>query len=660
MADITIPLGRAAKNDIASKSDCAKVIRKEYAKRYLSSLGVGSNVRSRSLQTMIIENAPLQECSIEAAWGDNSIVADTLLIMQPESAAARAAAFQEAEAEAKAEQQSLDQAAAKCGRRRQHTVHTAWANPHPTWELPLAFRPEGPTGAKGTDTIKCPAAMARPPPEWVPSTPTDVALTEELERMRRQARKNMGYGCVGAFGLAAGGSSSSSSSSSAVPAETVVKDRIAPEMLGPIGEARVDDFKRKYVLPFACERKNNAADHGLALWELHSARHLEVAERDKPDASIPISVSLEEIQDKAVKLANGHLPLELLTSRQSQSTPALMASARACLVALEVLRLVGLLSHMVYWNILGHLHAEERRLPKEQREAMVQQIHGLWSVVVSPHKESVSGAGFVLPAVLLSIKISIEHIFRSQYPMIFERVSPGSTLVEEINVTCMGLLDPDCAFSRFGALDTTPEAIRLWRKLEVLLDMRQGALSRSQARFFRTSPLVQNSVGAHGPGPSDARTRRFLAKSASERHMRDASPASRTEQDACASLPSRQHLSRATSAKLVTRQRPSSAAAAPSKPLLRRPPVPPNPNVQSQSSFGEDRPESSKAWASSASVAQLQPGRNKTSGASRQRPHSANEVRCRDRPMRLSPSASLTRSGKPLAQQSLRLQRFID
>lgn len=438
MADIVIPLGQFTdEKDIPRKTECAKVVRQEYAQRYLKSLGIGAGARSRSLQKLVLRHAPLVECTIEAGWGDGSVAADHLFIRQPQTAMLRAAELKAAEEEEENRQRLNETNIAQS-----RVGHTGFIKPL----LEEVNR---------ADAMEIPKVGSISPrfhrgAEWLPSSETDKELTEELERVRMQGRRQAA--------MARGGGGSSSSS-----ADAGVAYHPPAEVLGPLGEARLEELKRKYVLPFACERSSFAGGYSLEPWQSMELTPLEVPDRFLDEVLTPVSASMEEISSKCKSLAKGSLPLELLTQRRT-AAPGLMVSTRARLLCGETARLAGLLTHFVYWNLLGHLHPPKKRLPDAKRQDLVISIHELWSSLTLPHQDSAVGAGFVIPALLLAVKMVVEMIMSDQYQDVF-RGSALARLVDEINVTCMNLLDPDCLFSRFGALDTRPEAIRLWRKL---------------------------------------------------------------------------------------------------------------------------------------------------------------------------------------------------
>uniref|UniRef100_A0A7S2J0C0 Uncharacterized protein n=1 Tax=Alexandrium andersonii TaxID=327968 RepID=A0A7S2J0C0_9DINO len=181
--------------------------------------------------------------------------------------------------------------------------------------------------------------------------------------------------------------------------------------------------------------------------------------------------------------------------------------------------------------VFGHLHPPAQRLPEATQDSLVLTIQELWARLVEParqrhgrraellSRDTPAGMCFLLPVFILGLKRNVEHVFHVQYQRVFSDPDYGEELgdqlVDQINVQLMHLFDPDCAHASFGALDSTAEAIKAWRKLHVL-QMKLGLTpaTRMIGREFRTTPAVHLLVSGGGPG--DPRTRMLLKKSGSE------------------------------------------------------------------------------------------------------------------------------------------------
>jgi len=130
-----------------------------------------------------------------------------------------------------------------------------------------------------------------------------------------------------------------------------------------------------------------------------------------------------------------------------------------------------------------------------------------------------------MPSFSLAIKRGMYWVFTSRYPSVFnEATEPAlcQQLSEQINVLFMQLFDPDCVYARFGVLDSTQDAIKLWRKFDLALASNgQGIASRMITRKNRTTPAMNTLMGPECFGrPTNAKTRKLLAKSASDSSVR--------------------------------------------------------------------------------------------------------------------------------------------
>jgi hypothetical protein len=188
---------------------------------------------------------------------------------------------------------------------------------------------------------------------------------------------------------------------------------------------------------------------------------------------------------------------------------------------------------LLYWHIFGHLHKPERRLPNQTRQSLVLTVQELWSQLVEPARtklgrrgellarDSPAGISFVLPVFIVAIKRGVEHIFHYQYQKPLSDPDYGAELslkvVDQLNLLTCDLFDPDCQYASFGTLDSTMEAIRLWKRHNVS-QMKLGITSSTKmlSREFRTSPAVFLLMHGDSGGPVSAKTRKLLQKSNSD------------------------------------------------------------------------------------------------------------------------------------------------
>jgi len=264
--------------------------------------------------------------------------------------------------------------------------------------------------------------------------------------------------------------------------------------------------------------------------QLRTAVHIVVPADLLPVILKPIEVTLDYIFAEGVNYVENQLPLELLTTRLD---PWLFAAIRERLSSPEAIRLAGLLSHLLYWTVFGHLHAPSRQLQEHTQQSLLLSIQELWSRLVEPARarlgrrgellarDSPAGMCFVLPVFLLALKRGVEDVFFKQYHKVFCDPDYGTMLseqlVDQLNVLVMNVFDPDCAYANFGALDSSAQAIKLWRKLHVV-QMKLGLTPavRMQVKEFRTTPLVLLLMNGDGGGPNHPKTRQLMQKSSSD------------------------------------------------------------------------------------------------------------------------------------------------
>lgn len=494
MPEITIQFGHVAENGIASKDDYHKIVQDMYTDTYLANLGVEPTSENKA---MVNRHAPLGQCTIEASWTEFSAVASSLRVVQPHLGAKRSDEFEDYE---NTDRKVLD---GKDLMEYRSVLAPAGADARAIEQQRGQEQDQKLNAANAARVVlreKTLATMRYA--SWRASVDQNTGLTEELERMRRRVEP--------------------------APPDAEADTQQMREAL----DAELQLLKRKFIMPFACERPRAAGQGAVvALWEspeLQSAvREIEVPKALLEEVAQPISRTLDQIKDEAARYAANRMPLELLTARRDAD---LFPAVREQLASSEMVRLTGLLSHLLYWDLFGHLHKPARRMTESSRHSLLVTVHDLWTSLLTMYRETPVGVSFVLPVLLLSMKRGVEDCFFSQYPKFFEKVEELRTassctgfgpavqrLIDHINVTFMSLFNPDGNHFSFAALDSSKGAIRLWRKVSVI----QTALGRDQcarhlAKVERTSTVMQTLMGDGCATSADPKTRRLLAKSSSD------------------------------------------------------------------------------------------------------------------------------------------------
>ena len=277
------------------------------------------------------------------------------------------------------------------------------------------------------------------------------------------------------------------------------------------GFEELERLKRKFILPFACSRGAS-----MISWQSPGLlNQIHVPVELSAELRKPLRVSVEQLQTEATDYAENRFPLELLSTRRD---PFFFDDIRRLLCSPELARLIGLLAHLVYWNAFGSLHL--RRLPETTRQSLVLTMQELWSKLAKKGQAGPRGQFFV-PVVLLFLKWGVEKALLLQYEKFLRDADYGADaltqLADQINVAVMCLFDPDCAAANFGTLDSSSDASRLWRKLQIH-QMKHGLTpaTRTIAREFRTSPMMLLLMHGDGEGPADPKTRKLLQNSSSD------------------------------------------------------------------------------------------------------------------------------------------------
>jgi len=498
--EIEIPLARVHVNKLGPKEEYFSLIHDTYTSQYLERLGVEPTERNKKL---VARHAPLKDCDIESSWQDGSAVAGELRIYQAPIG--------------KTVEQVLPKAKTggdlfgghpenSLGGLRKPYARTAPPEVPDAAEFAKRLEqarqalhiPEGQMQAKSDKDQSLIAMQMR---SIAASEGCNPVLVEELERARRRARGDD------------------------------MRSESEPTLVqwGDDGFRELENLKGKFILPFATERPQKGTLGMVVVpWQspdLRARMNLEVVPEHVDEVRVPIAMTLEQIMQAGLEYAEQSLPLELLTCRRD---PWLFAAIREQLASPQLTRLTGLLSHLLYWMVFGHLHPPARRLPRQTQQSMVLTLQELWSCLIDLGRnkqgrklESVAGMSLVLSVFILALKRGVEHVFKRQYSKAFGDLNHGADLeaqlVDQLNILVMNIFDPDCTYASFGALDSSADAIRLWKKLSVL-HMKLGLTPASKmlGRQFRTSPPMLLLMHDDGAAPLDPKTRKFLQRSSSD------------------------------------------------------------------------------------------------------------------------------------------------
>jgi len=473
MQGITIPLRYVAGQEIGNPEDYFKVINDEYATRYLEQLGVAP---THSNKQAVLRNMPLRECEMQASWASRtSSVADSVTILPPQKKK-----LSGVQAGNSLEKQD----------KKQWYGQAEYLNVAPPEVKIIVSNNNRDDDENAHDSAQREAELREElrANDHHLSEGANPRLTKEVERAR----------------LMRGGADVS-----AKEMDELNEERRRSQ------EHELKSLKDKFILPFCCERYVEGGGKILVSWHspaFQGELHIEVPEVLRQEVLQPISITVDEIYNETSKFVQESLPLELLTVRQHRKH--YFDEVRSQLVSNRISRLAGLLSHYLYWNTLGHLH-HERQLPESSKHSLLLTIHEIWSTLEAGHKDSRMGVSFVLPALIIVLKWTVERCLTIQYPKLMVDEELHQQLLDRINVLFMRLFDPDCRYAYFGAFGGSSKASKLVRKLELIqAAMGEGNTKRTLHKLNRATPLLHKVVKEGGC--IDPKTRALMSRNESE------------------------------------------------------------------------------------------------------------------------------------------------
>ena len=83
----------------------------------------------------------------------------------------------------------------------------------------------------------------------------------------------------------------------------------------------------------------------------------------------------------------------------------------------KVARLIGLVSHIVYWCVFGHIN--QLPLDNYHRKQLFISIAQIQTELESKYLGKRIFSTFIMPMVLLAIRIEVEYIFKTKYSEFF-------------------------------------------------------------------------------------------------------------------------------------------------------------------------------------------------------------------------------------------------
>lgn len=468
MYEVTIPLRPVADNEVGGPEDYFKVIREEYAARYLDLLNIASTPSNKAL---FMRYRMMEDCEVMGVWPDlrTSALADAIRIVPP--LRQRIGDLEEIDESDKSKWRQWYGHADKIDVRAPDIGVSG-----STIKLDMEEEEKNNGGADAGHGAGGTAGGG-----LSEASKAKAELAAELDRVR----------IAGAAG-AADVNKTSRNVTQRLDAER--KERLKQELAS---------LKAKFILPFACERPAKQGDLSgpsrtseLILWPMQGPLRIDAPEDMWEEVLQPIRLTLDEVKKNTSKFVDESLPLEFLTSRKDEG---LWEQVRGTLKDGDVAKLTGLLAHLLHWVALMPMRSEGPQISESALQSLFVGIHEMWSQFEKLYRDSKIGVSFVLPCLMLTVKRGMERCFEISYPTLMSHEMLRQQVLDNINILLMRFFDPDGTYSRFGKFDGEGKAIALSKRLDAMMAS-QGSthVKRLHGRMHRATPLVKAVLGLMG------------------------------------------------------------------------------------------------------------------------------------------------------------------
>jgi len=328
--------------EVGHKEEYYKIIHDEYTKGYLEALGVQPTEGNRAL---VAQHAPLENCIIEPSWNDYNVVAQSIRILQPSIHSTARFVHEDAV--------GLDGLIDKHAPIRMVPVDipdVANQAGVPKWAAPSGKE------NKTLDISKAQALAGIQEHLEKHSANANLTLAEELQHSNMQ-RPNI-----------SGSQQTKGIGKRAVSAPFIGRSLEAQDVeLENLRNQELAQLKTKYVLPFACERLEADGTSNMVHWSLYKPvgpHRITMPEEHEDLSTVFLAISADQIAQEAKHFAQERAPIELLTMRRD---PGLFSQVRQHVCSADTVRVIGLLSHLLYWDIIGPHVPAAQQLPEDSK-----------------------------------------------------------------------------------------------------------------------------------------------------------------------------------------------------------------------------------------------------------------------------------------------------
>ncbi|DAZ99989.1 TPA: hypothetical protein N0F65_001993 [Lagenidium giganteum] len=294
----------------------------------------------------------------------------------------------------------------------------------------------------------------------------------------------------------------------------------------PLGQTKVyhvgavsmsfDDMKKKFLLPFK-HAKSDEIDvltaFGMKHEEpppmlpglpalAHTRPHMvsligrRVSQRRMKcfeERAIPPDVKFDAIRHMQNAFYSA-LPLNALGIRQEREKELLYQM----LLDMSTLQLVHTMTKYLYLEVFYNIACLGTAVDLKQfsppttneLEALYLTVLDLFTKMRTKLEKEDKGVTLWVPLLLLGVRVVVETIFRTQYPLSFSVTAPTMNFVlAQQDHTITKMLDPDQHYSRIGVLETTCESTKIMASHQFQHKKRQ---LRLRDQFFMTSESLHN------------------------------------------------------------------------------------------------------------------------------------------------------------------------
>lgn len=120
-------------------------------------------------------------------------------------------------------------------------------------------------------------------------------------------------------------------------------------------------------------------------------------------------------------------------------------------------KLIGLICHLAYWSVFGHL--SPLPLDKYHMKQLFISIAEIQQSFESKFAGKKVFVTFIMPMIVLAIRIEVEVIFKNSYRVFFSKDEHEKIAMKLINDVITLLIDPNIYYSRLSFFESGREAI---------------------------------------------------------------------------------------------------------------------------------------------------------------------------------------------------------